>query len=67
MALLSWQQDRVLEVRIQGLLEHKVRHAVGAYNQPVPVRLKPPYARCKTLCSIDPCRAIGVGGVIIKS
>ena len=39
---------------VQGFLEHKVRHAVGAYGRPMLMRLGPPYERCGTLCSSKP-------------
>jgi len=39
----------------QGLLEHKVHQAVGAYSRPMPMSLGPSYERCGTLCSNYPC------------
>ena len=40
---------------LQGLLEHEVHHAVGAYSRPMPVCLGPPYERWGPLCVGKPC------------
>ena len=37
------------KVTLQGLLEHKLHFAVEAYSGPMPMRIGPPYERCRTL------------------
>ena len=39
---------------VQGY-SNKVHHAAGAYRRPMPMSLGPPYERCWTLCSSNPC------------
>jgi hypothetical protein len=40
---------------VERLIEHNVRHTVGAYGMPMRMSLAPPYDRCGTLCSNNPC------------
>jgi len=45
-------------IRVQGMLERMVHHAVGAYSSHMPMRLGPPYERCRTLCLSKPCTSL---------
>ena len=44
-----------LNVPVQGLIAHEVRHTVGAYSRPMRTSLGPPYQRCRTRCSSNLC------------
>ena len=51
---------------LQGLLEHRVHNAVGAYTRPMSMSRGPPYKRCGALCSINPCSEPGALPLLLE-